>query len=251
MMRPVHTREEYMALRNGGSQVEYVKRIRAGEERLKPELVQMNYSCLPNDDGTLKGSKRMTTTVGMDIDHLSPEEMPVVRDRILAKKDELGLKMLEESARGQGYHLVFARRLDLSQEGNLKWASQLLDVAYDAQAKDITRVFFTTSADQLIYLDDSIFEINLGTDYTDFHGLNNNPSANPAEDKEKIRVNPCNQCQKEFKGIAYADIIAEFWRRTGGVPTEGERNKRLHQLAANLRSISDSSSRPTTGNIEK
>jgi hypothetical protein len=104
MMRPVRTREEYMALRNGGSQVEYVKRIRAGEERLKPELVQMNYSCLPNDDGTLKGSKRMTTTVGMDIDHLSPEEMPVVRDRILAKKDELALKMLEESARGQGYH---------------------------------------------------------------------------------------------------------------------------------------------------
>ena len=39
-MRPVHTREEYLALRNGGSQVEYVKRIRAGEERLKPELVQ-------------------------------------------------------------------------------------------------------------------------------------------------------------------------------------------------------------------
>ena len=158
-MRPVHTREEYLALRNGGEQRQLIKRIRAGEEGLKHKLVQMNYSCLPNDDGTLKGSKRMSTTVGMDIDHLSPEEMPAVRDRILAKKEELGLGMLEESARGCGYHLAFARRPELDQEDNLKWASDLLGVAYDSQAKDITRVFFTTSADQLIYLDDAIFEI--------------------------------------------------------------------------------------------
>ena len=101
MMRPVHTREEYLALRSGGNQVDYMRRIRAGEEQLKSELVQMNYSCMPNDDGTLKGSQRMTTTVGMDIDHLSPEEMSAVREHILEKKDELGLLMLEESARGR------------------------------------------------------------------------------------------------------------------------------------------------------
>ena len=100
----------------------------------------------------------MSTTVGMDIDHLKAEEMPVVRERILSKKDELGLLMLEESARGAGYHLVFKRRADLDQVGNLKWASDLLEVAYDAQAKDITRVFFTTTEAELIYLDDEIFE---------------------------------------------------------------------------------------------
>ena len=44
-----------------------------------------------------------------------------------------------------------------------------------------------------------------------------------------------------FKGIAYSAIISEYWRRTGGEPTEGERNKRLHQLAANLRAICDNS----------
>ena len=43
----------------------------------------------------------------------------------------------------------------------------------------------------------------------------------------------------DFKGIAYTAIIAEYWRRTGGEPAEGERNKRLHQLAANLRAICD------------
>ena len=44
---------------------------------------------------------------------------------------------------------------------------------------------------------------------------------------------------QDFKGIPYTSIICEYWRRTGGEPSEGERNKRLHQLAANLRAICD------------
>ena len=43
----------------------------------------------------------------------------------------------------------------------------------------------------------------------------------------------------EFKGVPYTYIIGEYWRKTGGEPSEGERNKRLHQLAANLRAICD------------
>ena len=251
MMRPVHTREEYLALRNGGSQVDYMRRIRAGEERLKSELVQMNYSCLPNDDGTLKGSKRMSTTVGMDIDHLSPEEMPAVRDLILAKKDELGLGMLEESARGCGYHLAFARRPELDQEGNLKWASDLLGVAFDKQAKDITRVFFTTSADQLIYLDDAIFEIAeapsaLSSRLSEAHGeISRSPLGDssttlgmtgggalgmtmgggaldssargqvPGRNKEALvaarNLSPGRSPAAEYNGTPYEEIVAKYW----------------------------------------
>ena len=66
MMRHVLSREEYLKLRNGGFQVQNVARIRQGDEAVKASLVQMNYSCLPNDDGSLKGSRRMSTTVGMD-----------------------------------------------------------------------------------------------------------------------------------------------------------------------------------------
>ena len=159
MMRPVLSRPEYLALRNSGDQIAHVGRIREGDERQKHKLVQMNYSCLPNEDGTLKGSKTMSSTVGMDIDHIAPEEMLPLRERILAKKDELGLLMLEMSARGKGYHLVFRRRPEMSQEENLRWASELLGVEFDKGAKDITRVFFTTTASEedLIFLSDEIF----------------------------------------------------------------------------------------------
>ena len=234
MMRPVLTREEYLELRNGGFQVENVARIRKGDEALKASLLQMNYSCLPNDDGTLKGSKRMSTTVGMDIDHLTADDMPKVKERILQKKDELGLLMLEESARGGGYHLVFRRRDDLDQEGNLKWASELLGVEYDKGAKDITRVFFTTSENELLFLDDEIFKMKEGRE---------NPSPDLPRgggEGDVQKVSPRGDLEGVgYKGIPYADIINEYWQRTGGVPVDGERNVRLHKLAVNLRAICD------------
>ena len=158
MMRPVKTREEYLALRGSTKQRNLLKAVRNGDEKKKMQLVQMNYSCLPNADGTLAGSTTMSNTVGMDIDHLKPEELESVKQRILSKKDELGLLMLEKSARGEGYHLVFKRHAEMTQEENLQWASELLGVKFDEGAKDITRVFFTTCLEDLIFLEEEIFE---------------------------------------------------------------------------------------------
>ena len=178
-MRPVLSREEYLRLRDGGCQKSNLSRIRQGEEKLKVDLVQMNYSCLPNDDGTLKGSKRASMSVCMDIDFNAPEglseeekkawlkeQMAKVPELVLSKKDELVPLMLERSAT-KGYHLAFRRRPELDQVGNLKWASELLGIKYDTQAKDITRVYFTTTADagELLYLDDEIFSV-AGSDST-------------------------------------------------------------------------------------
>ena len=178
MMRPVLSREEYLALRGSSKQQAILKAVREGDEKQKHRLVQMNYSCLPNADGSLKGSTRMSTSVGMDIDHIKPEMMQPLRERILGKKEELGLLMLEMSARKQGYHLVFKRRAELNQEDNLLWASQLLNVKYDDGAKDITRVFFTTtnSAEDLLYLDDSIYEITECISNTDKNDETDNKS---------------------------------------------------------------------------
>ena len=50
MMRPVLTATEYRNLRNSTQQQSYVKSIRKGEGRLKADLIQMNYSCRPNED---------------------------------------------------------------------------------------------------------------------------------------------------------------------------------------------------------
>ena len=163
-MVPVTDRTQYMLLRGSSSQQTNLRLARQGNAEAKRRLVQMNYSCLPNDDGTLRGSTRPSDTVGMDVDFdpKAPdyaERMTNAPQTILAHKDELGLLMLERSVT-KGYHIVFRRRRELSQEDNLKWASTLLGIEYDRGAKDITRVFFTTGAteDDLMWLDDELFK---------------------------------------------------------------------------------------------
>ena len=102
-MHPVLNREEYLRLRDSKDQQDILKTVRESDERQKNRLIQMNYSCLPNADGTLKGATRITSTIGMDIDHVPAEELEAIKERILEKKEELGLLMLELSARGAGY----------------------------------------------------------------------------------------------------------------------------------------------------
>lgn len=234
-MRPILTREEYLQLRDSERQRITVQAVRNGMEEQKKNLLQMNYSCLPNEDGTLKGAKAMSTTVGMDIDHIAPEEMQSVMQGILSKKDELGLLMLEKSARGQGYHLVFRRKPELSQEENLKWASELLGVEFDKGAKDITRVFYTTTSnpEDLLYLEDEMFEMEeaRGNGGTRIEAPSNLPLQGEAKSADETLLS--------FKGIPYSSIIQEYWNRTDGEPQEGERNVKLYQLAVNLRAICD------------
>ena len=152
LMRPVKDETEYRLLRDA-------ERNRTAD---KHHMVQMNYSCLPNENGALKGATRLSRSVGMDIDFdpKAPDyeaKMAQVPELVMGKKEELGLLMLERSA-NKGYHIVFRRRPGLSQEENLKWASRLLGVEYDKGAKDITRVFFTPPTDRLLYLDKELFD---------------------------------------------------------------------------------------------
>lgn len=230
MMRPVESREEYLALRNTGTQKSTVDAVRKGKILSKRRLLQMNYSCLPNEDGTLKGSTTMSTTVGMDIDHISKEQMQEIKERILGKKDELDVQMLEKSARGEGYHLVFRRKPELSQEENLRWASDLLGVEYDAGAKDITRVFFTTTAspEDLIYLSDELFEQSQ-SQISVPHGKNK-PSAE--EKKIKDEAYPAS-----YNNVPYPLIVNHLENLLGGKPEHGARNNHIFAMACNLRYI--------------
>ena len=163
MMEAVVTEEAYRRYRDSQAQQRWVETIRHPKPETdvsaaKRKLVQFNYSCLPTEDGCLKGAKRLSKSVGMDIDHLSVDEVNLVAATAIEKKDELGLLMLERSARGGGLHVVFRRHPEMDQEANLRWASDLLGVEYDAGAKDITRVFFATTSEDLLYLHEDLFD---------------------------------------------------------------------------------------------
>ena len=229
MMRPILNREEYLALRGSSKQQAILKAVREGDEKQKHRLVQMNYSCLPNADGSLKGATRMSSTVGMDIDHVKPEEMLPLRERILQKKEELGLLMLEMSARKAGYHLVFKRRAELSQEENLKWASELLEVAYDEGAKDITRVFFSTTADEenLLFLSDELFNVEEAKTVKEKKEVK---TEKPATNHSPLAANPMEQASPA--SLTAFDLCAQqAGLNPGGMDVWGEHNWHTNLMA--------------------
>lgn len=238
-MRPILTEEEYRQLRDS----EHNKKTD------KKHMVQMNYSCLPNEDGKLRGSKRISKSVGMDIDFCPDDadyekKMADVPELILSKKKDLGLLMLERSA-NKGYHIAFRRKPNLSQEDNLKWAAKLLGVEYDKGAKDITRVFYTPPTDRLLYFDKELLDnteckIQIQESEISKGDSCNTQKEQKAEDEAAEKTSKkSNNSTLEYCGIPYADIIRKWWQmyNDGHEPVRSNRNTLTFELAVNLRHI--------------
>ena len=228
-MRPILTEEEYRQLRDS----EHNKKAD------KKHMVQMNYSCLPKD-GKLKGSKRISKSVGMDIDFCPDDadyekKMADVPELILSKKEDLGLLMLERSA-NKGYHIAFRRKPNLSQDDNLKWAAKLLGVEYDKGAKDITRVFYTPPTDRLLYFDKELLDnteckIQIQESEISKGDSCNTQKEQKAEDEAAEKTSKkSNNSTLDYCGIPYADIIRKWWQmyNDGHEPVRSNQIGRAH-----------------------
>ena len=272
MMKAVETEEAYRRYRDSQTQVRNLTLIRHPQEdtdvaAAKRKLVQFNYSCLPTEDGCLKGATRLSKSVGMDIDHLSADEVNAIAAMAIDKKEELGLLMLERSARGGGLHVVFCRHPEMDQEANLRWASDLLGVEYDAGAKDITRVFFATTSEDLLYLHEDLFdngecgaftgteasfanqETSSANKEASFAGpkTTSQPTTSSPEEGEDWEEQEGKQAGKtsegasplNYDGVPYDRIIKKWWAfyNQGKTPSKSNRNTLTFELAVNLRHI--------------
>ena len=256
ILRPVRSKEEYLKLRDSDRQKWLVSEIRRGlkdgsmskEEiaKLKRQLLQFNYSCIPGEDGHLKGVKTPSMTFGMDID-FDPEDpdyekkMAEVPQRVMEKKDEIKPKMLERSP-GKGYHLVCMRtildgiaegRILENQEMNLKRVSEILQIPFDQNARDCTRIFYATTASEedLIFLDEGLFEAEKAEGISVAKhpetGITNKPEPAASD--------------LSYQGIPYSAIINKYWDMfyDGKEPCMGDRNVRTFEICMLLRSICD------------
>ena len=256
ILRPVRSKEEYLKLRDSDRQKWLVSEIRRGRKdgsmnkeeiaKLKRQLLQFNYSCIPGEDGHLKGVKTPSMTFGMDID-FDPEDpdyekkMAEVPQKVMEKKDEIKPKMLERSP-GKGYHLVCMRtildgiaegRILENQEMNLKRVSEILQIPFDQNARDCTRIFYATTASEedLIFLDEGLFEAEkaecISVAKHPETGITNKPEPAASD--------------LSYQGIPYSAIIKKYWDMfyDGKEPCMGDRNVRTFEICMLLRSICD------------
>ena len=260
-VRPIGSREEYLKLRGSACQRTLTTRARKGNLNAKKKLLQMNYSCLPQD-GRLKGCRLPSGSVGMDVD-FDPslpdyrQRMEEVPRKVLEMKEQLGLLLLERSV-SKGYHIVFRRHTELSQEGNLRWAQELLGVRYDEGAKDLTRVFFTTtdSEEDLLYLDDALFDNEpppppsgasvppspVPVPPPPASGAVPVPAPVPAPTPVPQALQtaaPAGEHPLSYLDLPYGKIIDKWWEMYygGRTPVQSNRNTLTYELAVNLRHI--------------
>lgn len=105
---------------------------------------------------------------------------------------------------------------------------------FDERAKDITRVFFTTTADadELLFLDDEIFDAMPAKRCVE---EGQKDPATSDVDLRTIVYDP----DATYNGLLFRDIIQKYWElyNDGKAPVAGDRNVLTFELAITLRSI--------------
>ena len=239
------TREDWEQMRREPWLADMCRRIEHGDDELKHRLPVWTPSCAEFKDNhraaadALKPLNRLM----MDFDEKGHTDEIVEKLKDAAAPDISGMKILlvEESAR-RGTHVLVELPVGMDAETAQQLMKEATGFEPDKQVKGVDRCIYMVPEDHTRFVSEQLFAPILGTD---LRGFINKDTAGYAEEKSSVSLkeNSVDPCQKEFptefRGIAYATIISEFWSRTGGEPSEGERNKRLHQLAANLRAICD------------
>lgn len=239
---PVTDRETFLRMREETKKA--LEDVRAGKEERKKDLVTFVYGALPNDDGTLKEATRVSSTIGMDGDHIPDETMPTVEQRVKELKDRCRILFAERSPRGHGVHIVFERNPELTTEENLQWMTEQLGiegVEYDKGAKDLARVFFGTSNDpeDLWILDDRLFEVREVPNVEKVEAIPPRHVNQQIVVADAVPTKTTPLFPADYNGTPYAYIVEELEAQYGGAPQVGDRNNTILKMASDLAQICD------------
>ena len=224
-----------------------------------------------------QSATRLTGLVVMDVDHLESEELRVKSEEfaaadfsqkaknlgILVKSEEfaaadfsqkaknLGILLIYITPSGHGLKIVFKARTEW---GNLidnqHAMAKVLGVEVDESCKDASRMSFICKESDILFINKELFTYenkDFAEKYEPEYRANHSGAtktdvvASESDEQGAGNVSQVDDqaVQLSFKGRPYSEIIDEWWKRTGGVPQEGERNVKLYQLAVNLRAICD------------
>ena len=284
----VKNREELILLRNAQQNLDYLDRVRKGDQTAKPHLLQLAYN-MGHVEGAVAGCKSIGSYFFHDVDaygsidngqFLHPvgskraelertmdnckSESERIKNLILEKKDEIGLKMLERSASG-GWHLVCQRIPGTTILENQVRVATILQLEMDTNAKDLQRVVFSTSGSEedLPFLDDSLFDEPMSEEecIKEYNRLKarvlrreeelpagakkSNKHYRPWEETNTNLTNHTNKKEPsrsfptDYHGIPFTDILKKYWEVNNGgyEPTQGDRDTLTYQLACDLRHI--------------
>ena len=223
------TREEWENMRRSSWLKEMCRRIESGDVEMKHKLPVWTPSCAEFRDNhrAAKDALKPLARLMLDFDAKGFTEQIMNR---LKDNSPLEVLLIEESVR-RGTHVL----VELPKNMTADEAQQLMKEATgfepDVKVKGYDRCIYMVPEDHTKFVSEKLFEAKAIE--LDVRGCENSKAPLPLEGS--------GEASKKFKGIPYSEIIKEYWMRMGGEPEEGERNDKLHRLAANLRAICDNS----------
>ena len=267
------TREDWEHERRKPALIQMCERIKKGDEELKHRLPVWTPHC-----AEFRNNHRATADALMPLPRLMLDfdekgHTAEIKEKLL-KESPLEVLLIEKSVR-DGTHVL----VELPEGMKIEKAQQLMKEATgfepDKAVKDVSRCIYMVPESHTLYVAAKLFEASptrsgefeirpqegdgdlkspthssrITTRSGEFEirpqegdGDLKSPTHSSRITNSAERNQPSkHKHPTSFKGIPYSSIIAEYWRRTGGEPTEGERNNKLHRLAANLRAICENS----------
>ena len=230
------TRRAWERLRKEPWLAEMCAKIENGEDELKHQLPVWTPSC-----AEFRGNHRAAADALKPLPRLMMDfDEKGHTDEIMQKlglSSALPVLLVEESVR-RGTHVLVELPAGMTADTAQQLMREATGFEPDVKVKGYERCIYMVSEDHTRYVSDRLFEttdVISNTNLTNFtnqskeaqHSFDSGHSC--SEEKESL-------C---FKSVPYSSIIAEWWRRNGGEPAEGERNVKLHKLAVNLRAICD------------
>ena len=218
-------KEDWERLRREPWLAEMCARIEKGDEELKHRLPVWTPHCaeFKNNHRSIADAIKPLNRLMLDFDEKGHTDE--IKARLLEKSPLVPL-LIEESVR-RGTHVLVELPNGMTVEQAQELMKEATGFTPDAAVKDVSRCIYMVPESHTRYVSEKLFEIE-----DSVHQL----KSEQMSDVDDLHLSKSGQM---FKGIPYADIISEWWRRNGGEPAKGERNVKLHKLAVNLRAICD------------
>ena len=233
------TREQWEQMRREPWLAEMCQRIEKGDDELKHRLPVWTPSCAEFANNHRAAADALKPLNRLMIDFDEKGHTLDILSKLTVDSGQLtvpgGMKVLliEDSAR-RGTHVLVELPEGMDAETAQQIMQEVTGFEPDKQVKGVDRCIYMVPENHTKFVSERLFEA------TDYRTDRTEPAVSESEKKVVESCSPCpKKFPQEFNSIPYSDIIAEYWRRTGGEPPVGKRNTRLHQLAANLRAICD------------
>ena len=238
---------DWEALRREPWLAQMCARIEKGDEELKHRLPVWTPHCAEFKDNhrAIADAVRPLNRLMLDFDEKGHTDEICSR---LLEQSPLEPLLIEESVR-RGTHVL----VELPEGMTAEEAQELMAAATgftpDAAVKDVSRCIYMVPEDHTKFVSEKLFAPSPVISSAPLPVIPSGVEGSHEISPCATEISPCAALSRDdkagteypqaFKGIPYTSIISEYWRRTGGEPSEGERNVKLHKLAVNLRAICD------------